>query len=60
MADILSRVLLPADLALALAGLATARNRRRALLALVIPVTALGAPRHPRHTPAHSLGAPPS
>jgi hypothetical protein len=43
MADILSRVLLPADLALALAGLATARNRRRALFALVIPVAALGA-----------------
>jgi hypothetical protein len=43
MADILSRVLLPADLALALAGLATARNRRRALLALVIPIEALGA-----------------
>jgi len=37
MADILSRVLLPADVALALAGLA-ACNRRRALLALVIPV----------------------
>jgi hypothetical protein len=43
MADILSRVLLPADVALALAGLATARSRRRALLALVIPVAALGA-----------------
>jgi hypothetical protein len=43
MADILSLVLLPADLALALAGLVTARSRRRALLALVIPVAALGA-----------------
>src|SRR5258708_30702836 len=42
-ADILSLILLPADVALALAGLATARNRRRALLALVIPVAALGA-----------------
>jgi hypothetical protein len=37
------RVLLPADVALALAGLATARSRRRALLALVIPVAALSA-----------------
>ena len=43
MADILSRILLPADVALALADLATARNRRRALLALVIPVAALAA-----------------
>jgi hypothetical protein len=43
MTDILSRILLPADVALALAGLATGRNRRRALLALVIPVAALGA-----------------
>lgn len=43
MTDILSRILLPADIALALAGLATARNRRRALLAIVIPVAALGA-----------------
>jgi hypothetical protein len=41
--DILSRILLPADIALALAGLATARSRRRALLAIVIPVAALGA-----------------
>jgi hypothetical protein len=39
--DILSRILLPADVALALAGLATARDRRRALLAMVIPVAAL-------------------
>ena len=43
MTDILSLVLLPADLALALAGLATARSRRRALLGLVIPVAALSA-----------------
>jgi hypothetical protein len=41
--DILSRILLPADVALALIGLATARNRRRALLGIVIPVAALGA-----------------
>jgi hypothetical protein len=41
--DTLSLALLPADLALALAGLAAARSRRRALLALVIPVAALGA-----------------
>jgi hypothetical protein len=43
MADILGRILLPADIALALAGLAAARSRRRALLAIVIPVAALGA-----------------
>lgn len=43
MADNLSLVLLPAVVALALAGLATARSRRRALLAIVIPVAALGA-----------------
>jgi hypothetical protein len=41
--DILSRILLPADVALALVGLATARDRRRALLAIAIPVGALGA-----------------
>lgn len=41
--DILGRILLPADVALALAGIATARDRRRALLAIVIPVAALGA-----------------
>jgi hypothetical protein len=41
--DILSRLLLPADVALALAGLATARDRRRALLAIAIPVAAVGA-----------------
>jgi hypothetical protein len=41
--DDLSRILLPADVALALAGLATARDRRRALLAIAIPVAALGA-----------------
>jgi len=41
--DVLGRILLPADVALALAGLATARSRRRALLAIVIPVAALGA-----------------
>jgi hypothetical protein len=41
--DILSRILLPADVALALVGLAAARDRRRVLLAIVIPVAALGA-----------------
>jgi hypothetical protein len=39
--DDLGRILLPADAALALTGLATARSRRRALLAIVIPVAAL-------------------
>ena len=40
--DTLSRTLLPADLALALTGLATARRRRHALLGTAIPVAALG------------------
>jgi len=39
--DTLSRILLPADLAVALAGLAAARRRRRALLSVLIPVAAL-------------------
>jgi hypothetical protein len=43
MTDTLSRILLPADLALALIGVATARRRRRALLWLLLPVAALGA-----------------
>jgi len=37
----LSRILLPADLAVALASLAAARRRRRALLSVLIPVAAL-------------------
>jgi hypothetical protein len=40
--DILSRILPAAALALALAGLAAARRRRRALLWFLIPVAALG------------------
>jgi hypothetical protein len=40
--DDLSRILLSADVALALAGLAAARRRRRALLGIAIPVAALG------------------
>ena len=40
--DTLSHTLLPADLALALAGLAAARRRRRALAWFLIPVAALG------------------
>jgi hypothetical protein len=40
--DILSRILLPADLALALTGLAVARHRRRALLWFLMPVAAVG------------------
>ena len=39
--DTLRRILLPADLAVALAGLAAARRRRRALLSVLIPVAAL-------------------
>ena len=39
--DTLSRILLPADVALALTGLATARHRRRAVLGIAIPVAAL-------------------
>jgi hypothetical protein len=39
--DTLSPILLPADLALALAGLAAARRRRRALLSVLIPAAAL-------------------
>jgi len=39
--DTLSRILFPADLAAALAGLTAARRRRRALLGVLIPVAAL-------------------
>ncbi len=40
--DVISNILRPADVALALIGGATARRRRRALLWLLIPVAALG------------------